>query len=132
MKRPGGTHRTPQYVVDRFRDKSYRRRHPDQPWLNRDAINVIDGWLRPGDSVLEFGAGRSTSWFATRVRHVVSFESSPSWIQTVTTEVAGRGAGAKVTVELHDTDYGSRDFAIDDPEGNHWYFGTYRGAPRPS
>ena len=43
-----------------------------------------------------------------------------------------RSAGAKVTVELHDTDYGSRDFAIDDPEGNHWYFGTYRGAPRPS
>ena len=43
-----------------------------------------------------------------------------------------RAAGAKVTVELHDTDYGSRDFAIQDPEGNHWYFGTYRGAPRAS
>jgi len=37
--------------------------------------------------------------------------------------------GAKVTLELHDTDYGSRDFAIEDPEGNHWSFGTYRGAP---
>ena len=41
-----------------------------------------------------------------------------------------RAAGGKITVELRDTDYGSRDFAIDDPEGNHWYFGTYRGAPR--
>jgi uncharacterized glyoxalase superfamily protein PhnB len=41
-----------------------------------------------------------------------------------------RAAGAEVTVDLHDTDYGSRDFAIRDPEGNHWYFGTYRGAPR--
>ena len=38
--------------------------------------------------------------------------------------------GAKVTHELHDTDYGSRDFAIEDPEGNHWSFGTYPGAPR--
>jgi uncharacterized glyoxalase superfamily protein PhnB len=38
--------------------------------------------------------------------------------------------GAKVTSELHDTDYGSRDFAIADPEGNHWSFGTYPGAPR--
>jgi uncharacterized glyoxalase superfamily protein PhnB len=38
--------------------------------------------------------------------------------------------GAKVTVELHDTDYGSRDFAIEDPEGNRWVFGTYPGAPR--
>jgi len=43
-----------------------------------------------------------------------------------------RAAGGKITVELKDTDYGSRDFAIDDPEGNHWYFGTYRGAPRAS
>ncbi|HEX7161398.1 MAG TPA: VOC family protein [Trebonia sp.] len=38
--------------------------------------------------------------------------------------------GAKVTQELHDTDYGSRDFAIEDPEGNRWAFGTYPGAPR--
>jgi uncharacterized glyoxalase superfamily protein PhnB len=37
---------------------------------------------------------------------------------------------AKVTHELHDTDYGSRDFAIEDPEGNRWSFGTYAGAPR--
>jgi uncharacterized glyoxalase superfamily protein PhnB len=26
---------------------------------------------------------------------------------------------------LTDTDYGSRDFAVRDPEGNHWSFGTY-------
>jgi uncharacterized glyoxalase superfamily protein PhnB len=38
--------------------------------------------------------------------------------------------GAKVTRELHDTDYGSRDFAIEDPEGNRWSFGTYPGHPR--
>ena len=43
-----------------------------------------------------------------------------------------RAAGAEMTVDLHDTDYGSRDFAIRDPEGNRWYFGTYRGAPRAS
>ena len=41
-----------------------------------------------------------------------------------------RAAGGEVTMELRDTDYGSRDFAIRDPEGNRWYFGTYRGAPR--
>jgi uncharacterized glyoxalase superfamily protein PhnB len=41
-----------------------------------------------------------------------------------------RAAGAEVTAEPHTTDYGSRDFAIRDPEGNRWNFGTYRGAPR--
>ena len=39
-------------------------------------------------------------------------------------------AGASVLMELHDTDYGSRDFAVRDPEGNRWSFGTYRVEPR--
>jgi uncharacterized glyoxalase superfamily protein PhnB len=39
-------------------------------------------------------------------------------------------AGAQVLREPHDTDYGSRDFAVRDPEGNLWSFGTYRGEPR--
>jgi uncharacterized glyoxalase superfamily protein PhnB len=43
-----------------------------------------------------------------------------------------RAAGGEITADLHDTDYGSRDFGIRDPEGNSWYFGTYRGAPRAS
>ena len=38
--------------------------------------------------------------------------------------------GAKILMEPHDTDYGSRDFAAGDPEGNRWSFGTYRGEPR--
>jgi len=41
-----------------------------------------------------------------------------------------RAAGAEITAEPHDTDYGSRDFAARDPEGNRWSFGTYRGEPR--
>ena len=39
-------------------------------------------------------------------------------------------AGAEITDPPHDTDYGSRDFAARDPEGNRWSFGTYRGEPR--
>ncbi len=37
-----------------------------------------------------------------------------------------KAAGAEITMELRDTDYGSRDYAAEDPEGNTWYFGTYR------
>jgi uncharacterized glyoxalase superfamily protein PhnB len=40
------------------------------------------------------------------------------------------GAGADIARELYTTDYGSRDFAVRDPEGNWWSFGTYRGEPR--
>jgi uncharacterized glyoxalase superfamily protein PhnB len=34
--------------------------------------------------------------------------------------------GAEVLREIIDTDYGSRDFSVRDPEGNVWSFGTYR------
>jgi uncharacterized glyoxalase superfamily protein PhnB len=35
-------------------------------------------------------------------------------------------AGGDIVVELTDTDYGSCDFTVRDPEGNLWAFGTYR------
>ncbi len=35
------------------------------------------------------------------------------------------GAGAEVIRPLSDTDYGSRDFSVRDPEGHIWNFGTY-------
>lgn len=37
-----------------------------------------------------------------------------------------KAAGATISMELRSTDYGSRDYAAKDPEGNQWYFGTYR------
>ena len=37
-------------------------------------------------------------------------------------------AGADVVMGLTDQPYGSREFAVRDPEGNIWSFGTYRGA----
>jgi uncharacterized glyoxalase superfamily protein PhnB len=39
-------------------------------------------------------------------------------------------AGATVVQEPYDPGHGSWDCAVRDPEGNHWQFGTYRGAPR--
>jgi uncharacterized glyoxalase superfamily protein PhnB len=41
-----------------------------------------------------------------------------------------KAAGAEIISAPHETDYGSREFAARDPEGNRWSFGTYRGEPR--
>lgn len=35
-------------------------------------------------------------------------------------------AGAVEAMPLRDTDYGSREFSVRDPEGHVWSFGTYR------
>jgi uncharacterized glyoxalase superfamily protein PhnB len=37
-----------------------------------------------------------------------------------------RAAGGEIALDIADTDYGSRDFTVRDPEGNLWAFGTYR------
>lgn len=37
-----------------------------------------------------------------------------------------RDAGGEIALEITDTDYGSRDFTLRDPEGNLWSFGSYR------
>lgn len=41
-------------------------------------------------------------------------------------------AGAQVVTAPFDTDYGSRDCALRDPEGGTWFFGTYPGTPLPA
>lgn len=38
--------------------------------------------------------------------------------------------GVEITDEVRETDYGSREFAVRDPEDNRWPFVTYRGEPR--
>jgi len=34
-------------------------------------------------------------------------------------------AGGEISMELVDQDYGNREFAVRDPEGHTWSFGTY-------
>jgi uncharacterized glyoxalase superfamily protein PhnB len=42
-----------------------------------------------------------------------------------------KAAGAVIMMELTDQDYGSREYAARDPEGNVWCFGTYRPGRKP-
>lgn len=41
-----------------------------------------------------------------------------------------KAAGAQIIRHVADQDYGNREFAVADPEGNQWSFGPYRGEPR--
>ena len=84
-------------------------------WVNRAMDAALAGKLGPGvsDQAIGFSA------------YVVT--AAPDALFARAT-----AAGAKVAREPHDTDYGSRDFAVTDPDGNLWSFGTYPGAPRKS
>ncbi|MEA2377771.1 MAG: hypothetical protein QOD13_1678 [Thermoleophilaceae bacterium] len=65
-----------------------------------------------GNPVFDQGVGRTTVYVA--VDDVDSLHDSAS------------AAGAEIIMPPTDQDYGSRDFAARDPEGNIWSFGTYR------
>lgn len=80
---------TRRYVYDRTRQAIDQRRHPSDPWLCRQAVLILDDWLRRSDVMAEFGSGRSTSWFAHRVGHLTSVEDDPSWYQRVKPTLAG-------------------------------------------
>ena len=64
-----------------------------------------------GDPRFSQGAGRTTVYVVTEDPDSVFARAS--------------NAGAEVVMEPTDQDYGSRDFAVRDPEGNIWAFGTY-------
>jgi uncharacterized glyoxalase superfamily protein PhnB len=58
-------------------------------------------------------------------------ESPPAWVYVAVEDAdahyaRAKAAGATITRELEDQDYGSRDYGAKDPEGNSWSFGTYR------
>lgn len=76
-------HWTPRYLWNRTREQLYRRRHPGLPWLTPTANQILDGYLKDTDQVLEFGSGRSTVWFARRVAAITSVEYNPAWFERV-------------------------------------------------
>jgi predicted O-methyltransferase YrrM len=76
-------HRSPRYLCVRTRQMLYERGHPDAPWLTPEAVRLLGRMLLPSDVGLEFGSGRSTLWFARRVRHLTSVEHDQRWYDDV-------------------------------------------------
>lgn len=58
-------------------------RRPTAPWISYDARAIIERFLQPGHSVLEFGSGMSTVWYAQHAGSVVSIEDYEPWRQVV-------------------------------------------------
>ncbi|HEY2770893.1 MAG TPA: VOC family protein [Solirubrobacteraceae bacterium] len=89
-----------------------------------DDGTIAHAELTLGPSVLMLGSARD-DMYGERV--------GAGWLYVAVDEAdahheRAKAAGAEIVNELHDTDYGSRDYAARDPEGNLWNFGTYRPA----
>lgn len=77
------SHVSPRYVRDRLREAAHRVRRPTDPWLAVETIHALDTLLSRTDVGIEFGAGNSTCWLASRVQSLISIEHSARWAASV-------------------------------------------------
>jgi hypothetical protein len=85
------SHWTPAYIFHRLADWYYRARNPEAPWLTPKAVEYLNNALQPEFNGLEYGSGRSTIWFAKRVKKLVSVEHNPDWFRRIQEEMKMKG-----------------------------------------
>ena len=78
----------------------------------------------------ELTSGRGMVMLGTSGTGDKQFETAHSSIYVIVADPdalyeRAKAAGAEISRELEDMDYGSREFSALDPEGNVWSFGTY-------
>ncbi len=76
------------------------------PWVTHDAVCFLDDFMKnnPNASILEFGSGASTIWFAQITQNLVSIEHSPQWATEVKNLLKEKNCFA-VNYILHPTPY---------------------------
>lgn len=68
-----------------------RKADSEEPWMVPAAVERLDELIQPSWSVLEFGSGASTAWYAARAGRVVSFEDDPRWHEAVRARIDEAG-----------------------------------------
>lgn len=82
----------PIYLVRRVGYWVYQRRHPDVPWIAQGAIRYLDQELKPTMQGFEWGSGKSTAWFAARLKQLTSVEHDEAWHATTKASLTANGA----------------------------------------
>jgi predicted O-methyltransferase YrrM len=95
---PTHTHWTSTYIIHRIQDILYRKMNPESPWLTPKSIDFLKTILKSESLGLEYGSGRSTTWFAGQIKHLVSIEHNPEWFSRVSDKINQLGLN---NVEYH-------------------------------
>ncbi len=79
-------------------ERVFRLRHPEAPWLVKEAWLHLSSLLRPEMRGFEWGSGKSTLYLADHIASLVAVEHNPEWYAKVRSQLAERG---KDNVDLH-------------------------------
>ena len=89
-------HWTFRYVKNRVIQILHEKTHPNDPWLTRQSVHILADLLQDTDTGLEFGAWRSTIWFAQRTSRVISIEHDFKWYQSVGQKIQDLNLESKI------------------------------------
>jgi protein-L-isoaspartate O-methyltransferase len=111
-------HHTPRYIFNRTRQLIYFKRNPDKPWMTKGSVERLQKLLNKDMNLLEYGAGRSTTFYSRKVKHVVSIETNEDWFNLVKARIDKNVAiflrGATQQSYLHEASESSFDIIIND------------------
>jgi uncharacterized glyoxalase superfamily protein PhnB len=90
---------------------------------------IAHAQLTLGNGMIMLGSARDDDW-GNLVKPVADVGARTGAAYVVVKEIdahhaRSRAAGAEIVRALENTDYGSREYAARDPEGQVWSFGTY-------
>lgn len=80
-------HQSFKYLIAKFKYFLFQKQHPNYPWLNQDAILLLENLISKNDIGLEFGSGRSTIWLAKMCRSLISIENNENWFHIVNQQI---------------------------------------------
>ena len=78
----------PELILHRLRYWVWSRMHPNEPWLTPGAVAYLRSHLTNGMVGLEWGSGRSTAWYAHRIKRLTSVEHHSGWYHDVKSKLA--------------------------------------------
>lgn len=79
---------------------------------------IMLGSQRDDEQGKRFKSPNELGGVETRSSYIVVADADAAWARA-------QAAGATVVRPIQNTDYGSRDFSVKDPEGHSWSAGTY-------
>lgn len=66
----------------------FKMRHPGTPWTSPASIVFFDKALTKNMTGFEYGSGRSTKFFASRLKNLISLEHDHAWYERVKYDLA--------------------------------------------
>jgi predicted O-methyltransferase YrrM len=74
------------------------RHGKEVPWYTAPAVAALAEWDLSAKSVLEFGGGSSTVWWAANAKAVTCVENNAFWCERIRQSLADEGTDGKVTL----------------------------------